>query len=283
MAVDYSGANRFAFLDEDATPEPVKKVEKKEKPKKKDEARKDNKPREQKQKQASSGGSSRGGARGGRGGRGGKREFDRQSGTGRRDTQRRDGSGKHNWGAEGDDGSTDRPQRRDNANRNRNRDNKDAAAPAADAAAPAADAAAPAAADAAPAADAEPVPEPEPEVVSYEEYLARKAEATLEEDKNIEARAVQNDDSQWKGAATYVKEDNEDLNSEYGLGIVGKKGEGKKKGKKATAKVNIDEFMKAQGGNRRGGKGGRRGGKGGSNPRDGSRITYDDSNFPKLG
>lgn len=58
------------------------------------------------------------GARGGRGGRGGrppKREFDRQSGSGRDGSARRDGQGAYNWGASGSEIAATSPSADDGA------------------------------------------------------------------------------------------------------------------------------------------------------------------------
>lgn len=287
-------SNKFAFLDEDApSPQPAaakkEKAEKKDVKPKKQESRKDTKPRDNKERNGRNDGTSRprGGGRGGRGGRGGarggKREFDRHvPGTGRRETQKRDGSGKYNWGAEGEQDENERPRRnRDNQRRNNDQQTEKPAAEATPAvegetapegeAAPAAEAAAP----------EEPV-EQEPEQLTYAEYRESQKAKAPEEDSTV-VRKVQNDDSQFKAAATFEKVE-DDEGKEYELGMGGKK---PKKGKKkaATNKVNIDEFMKDSNQRRGGGRGRGRGGgpRGGGRGNRGARLTMDDSNFPALG
>lgn len=260
--------NKFAFLDEDASDAPAPVKEKKEKDvKKKPEPRKENKPRENKERaprNGTEGGARRGGGKGGgrgggkgggRGGRDGKREFDRRSGSGVRDTQRKV-----------DRGWTDERKKNPEVE-------KTAEAPAEGEATP--EAAAP--------AEGEPAEPAEPEQLTYDEVLARRAAAALEEDVAVAVRKVENDDSMFKSSNAFKAEDTSDLENKYELGTANKK-KGKKgaKPKKATGAVNIDEFMTSgnqRKGGQRGGKGGRGGGKGGK----GGRITIDDKNFPKLG
>lgn len=121
-------------------------------------------------------------------------------------------------------------------------------------------------------------PEPEPETVTYDEYLESLKEKRPEGDEK-ETREVANDDFEGKVAQAFVKKDDDNEGPQYDLGTANKK---KNKGKKKVKKLmNIDEFMKDApgGGNRgygrRGGRGGRRQGRGGG------RLNMDD--FPVLG
>jgi len=281
--------NIFALLDDDA-PAPVKKETKKKEEKPKKEARKEKPQRESNKgerpprndnRQNRPRGGGRGGGRGGAG-RGGagreKREFDRHSGTGRDDRQKRNGSGRFNWGSEGED---NRPRRAP-------RDNKKDAAPTEE---PAADAAAPvegeAPKEAEPVEEGEPV-EVEPETVSYEDYLKQKADNALAEDA-VSHREVNNDDFQGQTATSFVRVDEEAEGPDYVIGTATKAKKGRKQ--KEKKQLNIDEF-KAQGksagrGRGAGGRGGRgRGGdrNGAGARRGGNKInTSDVSQFPALG
>jgi plasminogen activator inhibitor 1 RNA-binding protein len=297
-------SNKFAFLDEDEDPKPKKKAPKKVEEKPKDQGKHPHDKNSHHHRQQRAGGQGgerserqprreggeeggrgrgRGRGRGGRGGRGAKREFDRHvPGTGRRDSQKREGSGKYNWGSEGDDG---RRGRRDQQNGQETAPETEVATEevATEEVKPEEGAAVEGDAGAdkkEPAAEQEPE---EPETRTLEEYYESQKANRPEEDNHV-ARSVQNDDFADKVGAA-VKEE-EDDGPEYNIGN-GKSKKGKKRNPNKKGLMNIDEFMKQsapsnQRGDFRGGRGGR--GRGGGNRRGGNRkLDMDESNFPKLG
>ncbi|RIA93283.1 hypothetical protein C1645_762674 [Glomus cerebriforme] len=131
------------------------------------------------------------------------------------------------------------------------------------------------------AGDSAPVPEPEPEEVvkTLEEYLAEKAQKSL--DISLpEARKPNEgvDDSQWKDAVPLERDEEDDFL------FVGKEQSYRLKNKKSKAKTFVEitqTFEKSGGASPRGrgrGRGGR-GGRGGRDERDGrDRNNYDDNN-----
>lgn len=276
--------NPFAFLDDDA-PAPSKKAapKKEEKPKpapRAENSRKGNDNKRSERGDRSNGdrprGRGRGGAEGGRGrgrGRGGgrpreggdnrpKREFDRQSGTGRNDRNKRDGKGKYNWGEEGE-----QPKKAE-ATEGDAEKTEDAAEPTVEIEVP--------------AQPEEPV-EPEPVVFTLEEVQAKAAALRVEGDIKI-ARAVNNDDSAFQGTAEISKSDEIDFQLEIGGGVKAPKNKG---GKKKKSNISFDEFLSQGGGRNRGGnRGGERGGRGGrgrGNGRGYKAPAINDQHFPKLG
>jgi plasminogen activator inhibitor 1 RNA-binding protein len=277
-------SNKFAFLDDDA-PAPkkevktVKKAETKPKPHSRPESARNERGNDRNERNnngGARGGRGRGG-RGGRGGkggkgRGGKREFDRQSGTGRDKSVRKEGHGRGGWGEEGAQG--DRPRYN---NRRRNEQNQEDTTASTDkpeevAKTEEGDAETPVV-----EAEAAPVEPEEPEdtSVTYEEFLAQKAANVVEDDLR-EARSVQND-GRFKGSAL-EKSDEIDFQLELGSGV-----KSCKKSRKQAAKKNVslDEFVaKGPSSRGRGGRGRGRGGKGGRGYRP---PQLNDQQFPKLG
>lgn len=231
------------------------------------------------------GGRGRGRGRG-RGGNGNRREFDRhESGTGRDRGAKKDGAGKYNWGKEGEQ-DEDRPRRRfdrdDKPRGNRFNDESGESKPAEEGTEAAADGEA---ADGAETAEAKPEDEtpPEPEVFSYEEYLAKKAENAVADDLEKKLRTVDNDESQWKSSAVKAA-DNKQEESDYQLGTAKS---GPKRGKKGKAKktaLSLDEFAKAPGGGQQRGRGRGRGrGNGGGRGNRGGNFNLRNDEFPTLG
>ncbi|KAJ3282977.1 hypothetical protein HK104_010617 [Borealophlyctis nickersoniae] len=222
------------------------------------------------------GGEQRGGFRGGRGGRGrggagagGRgREFDRRSGTGRRDGEKKEVAGKGSWG--------------NAATAEEESKTVDVAADGAVAeGAPAAEGEKP--------AEEEVAKEPEEVLKTLDQYVAeveaKKAAAALNVRKPNEGA----DDSQWKDAVVLKKEE-EDF-------FVGKGAKGKKSvaaaAKEKAAKVFAPIEQRFADEPKRGGFGRGRGGRGGDRPQTGERrgrggrsagVNVDDQTaFPTLG
>jgi plasminogen activator inhibitor 1 RNA-binding protein len=252
-----------------------------------------------------------------------RREFDRhESGTGRDRNAKKGGAGKYNWGTEGDQGADDesagdRPPRRfengggnrfNNENNNRfnnggssrfdRRDNRPAAAADATKAvsteeASTEDSAAVPAVDAVeqktePARVEEPAPEPEPPVITYDEYLEQLEAKRVEVDRSRKVRVVENDESQWKScAAAEVEDVSEDT---YAISSDDKAPKEKAGKKKTNNKLSLDQFKSAPGarsGGRGRGRGGPRGGRGGNRGGRGTGGNFDlaqsSDQFPTLG
>ncbi|KAJ3049291.1 hypothetical protein HK097_009702 [Rhizophlyctis rosea] len=206
----------------------------------------------------------RGGYRGGRGGRGGPRgggagargrEFDRRSGTGRRDTEKKEVAGKGSWGnpvtAE-EEGAKVAEQEIAAADGTATPEEN---APAGDAA----------------AAEPETPKEPEEVLKTLDQYFAEVQAKKGAQEANVRKANEGADESQWKDAVAFVKEE-----EDYFIG-------GKQKGKKAaqTPKEKAQKVFAAieqrfadepkRGGREggRGGRGGNRGGQGGDRPESG--------------
>lgn len=295
-------SNAFYLLDDEA-PAPVKKKEPKVEPvvqpKKFEKPSREEKPRGKggrggRDDRGKGRGKGKGKGKGDRPPRDGKREHDRSHGD---RGPKKGGAGKYNWGADSEqvaDGEhaergarRERGDRGDRGDRPR-RNNRDKPAPAAatDAEEKPADEA-PAEGEEKPAEvekPAEPEAEPEPAVIGYDEYLAKKAESALEEDKRV-ARVVEIDDSQWKSGKVPTKEeDPEDTYATDGA----KKGR-KKKNRNKKAVVHLDEFSKeakssSKGGKGKGGKGGKgKGGKGKGGRGQKFPVSLGEDQFPTLG
>lgn len=199
----------------------------------------------------------RGGYRGGRGGRGGPRgggagargrEFDRRSGTGRRDTEKKEVAGKGSWGnpvtAE-EEGSKVAEQEIAAADGTATPEENAAGADA--------------------AAEPETPKEPEEVLKTLDQYFAEVQAKKGAQEANVRKANEGADESQWKDAVVFEKKEEE----EYFVG-------GKSKGKKAAAVAQTPK-EKAQKvfaaieqrfadepkrGGREGGRGGRGGGRG---------------------
>ena len=192
----------------------------------------------------------------GRGGRG--RDFDRHlSGTGRPPTEnKKRGGGGHNWGKQQDEAWDAVPEATEEAK-------TDATTPAADTEAKPAEGEAPA------AEKQEPV-EPEPKQVSYEEYLAQKAQASkaLAEKYNLKTdKRTVTDAADLKNVTVLDKkkeEAAEDATSAAGTQVRKDAGKVKDASHLLNFKVPVEE-RPSRGGRGRGGRGGSRGsGRGGA-------------------
>lgn len=324
--MDSFHANPFSMLDDDAPQVSAKKAEPKVEPPKKTNTGHKNAPRggreggDRGDRREGGRGGARGGGegrgrgngegrgrgrgRGRGGGREGKREFDRhESGTGRDRGAKKGGAGKYNWGTEGDEGTSaeagERPPRRNNNRFERPDDDRAPRRnnrPAAEEVTPSTEA--PAATEEAVSPEAEveqkteaPVEEvpPEPEVISYEEYLVQAEAKRVEADRAHQVRQVGDDQGKWKSAAK-LEAKVEDEGESYGI-TDGKKKE--KKGpssegpSKKKAVISLDEFKKSsstsrgrgrgRGGPRGGGRGGGRGGNRNFN------LAQSEDQFPSLG
>jgi len=264
-----STANIYDLLDDNASKKksaPAKKVEE---PKAAPARQTNNRGRSDKPARGRGGrGRGRGGGRGrGRGDRpGGKRDFDRRSGTGRGKEVAKQGNGKYNWG-------------KDNGEQ-----------PAEAAAAPAEQETMLTLDDATATTEETPAQEPVPEEevdnsMTFEEFQNSKVKVDAPS-----ARGAEVDDSQWKSVSGFKKAEDDpfaDLLVEKKL---------KSKGKKGKTLMHLDEFVgddvrSSDRSDRRGGRGrGRgRGGRGnnngrGYNSRRSDNVNLNDSSaFPKLG
>lgn len=192
-----------------------------------------------------------------------RREFDRRSGSGRTDNEKRKGGGKYNWGDSTEEVTPEIAE---------------VPIPEVAAAAPEAEPTT----EEAPAPEretksSEPVEEEEPDnSITYEEMLAQRQAKLVGQQK--QARQVSNDEGRWNDAAPVVsnkKSDNED-NSEETV-------ETNRKSKKV---LDIGAFAAPSRGGR-GGRGGRgeggRGGRGGRGARPAAVKLDDENAFPALG
>jgi len=286
--------NVFSMLDDDAPAPVVAKKEPKVEPVVKKPEAKPVKPDARNNRgsaQRGRDGERRGGRGRGRGGRGRgtttKRDFDRhESGTGRgRGDVKKNGSGRGNWGVEGEQDQEDRPKRRFDRE-DRPRRNKPAEGEQAETSEekPAEDGQKAEASEEKPAEKAEDAPEPEPEVISYDEFLANQAAAAPEDDRKTKVREVSND-GQWKdfaAKAAPVKEEEADYDLSGGPKKTGRSKK-TRNGKKSA--VSLDQFAKETPGGR-GGRGGRGRGRGRGNGRGegrGQKFKITADAFPSLG
>lgn len=205
-------------------------------------------------------------------GRGGKRQFERHSGTGRDDRQKRKGAGKFNWGGDGED----KTEIKESQAQAEDEETKD-----------------------------EEPKEEEPPVKTYDEFL-KEREAKLV-DTNTNIRKAENDESKWTKAAPKTSK----VDEEVLWNAPQEKKKGKKNRNKKNI-IHFDEFAKSgptksaprssrgdgerrerrergDGSNRGRSDGGRgrgrgRGGSGREGGRGGRNLNVgDDRAFPKLG
>ncbi|RKO92727.1 hypothetical protein BDK51DRAFT_29396 [Blyttiomyces helicus] len=208
-------------------------------------------------------------SRGGRGGRGGRgREFDRRSGTGRYDGEKKEVAGKGTWGdevaaqTESKDETTESPE-----------------------------------ADAEKAVEPKEPAEPEEVQLTLEQYMAEQAAKKAVQEKAVRKPNEGADDAQWKDAVVLKKEEDEELFVVAPKGNKGKKVAVPVKEKTAKATVAIEQRFATEPGSTRGGstrgrgRGEYRGARGGDRPNTGrgprpSAQTVnvgDQTAFPTLG